>query len=93
MGERVPGLARKRGPSCPVCGASFRGKRICPRCETDLAPLMRLHVLAWRKRNRALKALERGDAQGALEAARESLSLQDHPLGRRLLLLAFLSRA
>ncbi len=92
MGERVPGLARKRGLSCPVCGASFRGKRICRRCETDLSPLMRLYVQAWRKRNRALKALERGDVQEALAAARESLFLQDHPLGRRLLLLASLSR-
>ena len=65
MSQARPAMVLK----CPVCGARFRGREVCSRCGTDLAPLMRLAGRAWVLRQRCRQALRAGDPIAAIHAA------------------------
>jgi hypothetical protein len=54
---------------CPVCAAGFRGVEICPRCGTNLQPLMRIAARAWALRQKARSELRNGDLLAALQCA------------------------
>ena len=56
--------------SCPTCRAPWRGTSECPRCGSDLAPLMRVCAAAWRHRRAAAAALAAGEWSDALHHAR-----------------------
>lgn len=70
---------------CPACRARFRESRECGRCGADLGPIMRLQARAWRAREDARGALEKGDTARALELAVLAQRLCSTPSGRRLL--------
>lgn len=77
---------------CPTCRAAWRGATACPRCGTDLAPLMRVALRAWKLREDARRALCAGDrAADALHLARAACRLHETIRGRRLLLLALVA--
>lgn len=79
-------------PRCPTCRSPWRGATTCPRCGTDLAPLMRLAVRAWELREAARLALCAGDrASDALALARAAYRLHATPRGERLVALALLA--
>jgi predicted amidophosphoribosyltransferase len=61
---------------CPVCAAAFRGVEICPRCGTDLQPLMRIAARAWALRQKSRTQLQTGDLAGALKCAALAWQLQ-----------------
>lgn len=81
----------REAPRCPTCKAAWRGAGICPRCGTDLAPLMAVAAGAWRLREAARLALEAGQVQRACELAGAALRLHATPRGRRLHFLALLA--
>ena len=60
---------------CPTCGAPFRGQAVCPRCGTDLAPLMRVLVQAYRLRLSARASLDSGNAAMAETLAARAVQL------------------
>jgi hypothetical protein len=53
-------------PSCPVCGARFRGAVRCSRCGADLTALMLLAAHAYQLRQRARQSLRERDCRAAL---------------------------
>ena len=73
---------------CPVCQARFRGARVCSRCGADLGPLMGLAVKAWRLRQAARQALDRGEYGKALGVASEAQHVHRTPHGASLYLLS-----
>ena len=73
---------------CPVCQARFRGARVCSRCGADLEPLMTVAVRAWRLRQAARQALDRGDDARALALASEAHDAHRTPQGQSLHLLS-----
>lgn len=74
---------------CPTCRAPWRGVAACPRCGTDLAPLMRAAIRAWELREAARRSLCAGDqAADALALAQAACRLHATTRGRRLLALA-----
>ncbi len=75
--------------TCPTCRAPWRERPECPRCGSDLAPLMRVAAAAWRRRRAALRALAAGADREALADATEALALQRGEGGEE---LAFLAR-
>lgn len=79
-------------PRCPTCRSPWRGVATCPRCGTDLAPLMGVAARAWELRESARLALCGGD-QGAraLALARAAYRLHATPRSRELLVLALLA--
>jgi rRNA maturation endonuclease Nob1 len=60
---------------CPTCGARWRERTECPRCGSDLAPLMRVAAAAWRHRVAALEALHEGRVEEGLHHIREASRL------------------
>lgn len=73
--------APKSEMKCPVCSAGFRNVEICPRCGTDLLPLMTIAVRAWAMRQRARALLRNGSLTAAL---RQSAAAWDmHRVGQR----------
>jgi hypothetical protein len=77
---------------CPTCRAAWRSAAACPRCGTDVAPLMRVAVRAWQLREDARRALGAGDrAADALALAQAACRLHATTRGRRLLLLALVA--
>lgn len=79
-------------PRCPTCRSPWRGVVTCARCGTDLAPLMRLAVKAWKLREEARLSLCAGDrATDALSLTRAAYRLHATPRGKQLLVLALLA--
>ncbi|MFV1958352.1 MAG: hypothetical protein ACC662_02950 [Planctomycetota bacterium] len=78
-------------PTCPTCGAAFRGRDRCGRCGTDLERLGALARAAHALRERAREALHDGDAEAALDRAARSRLLHDVEAGRRLHALALIA--
>ncbi len=76
---------------CPTCRAPWRGVSACPRCGTDLAPIMSAAVRAWHLREAARAALEAGHGHEACDLASAGLRLHATLRGRRLLILALLA--
>ena len=76
---------------CPTCRAPWRGVSACPRCGTDLAPLMGVAARAWPRREAARAALEAGRGPDACELAGAACRLHATPRGRRLHVLALLA--
>lgn len=76
-------------PACPTCRAPWRETVECPRCGSDLAPLMQVAAAAFRHRRAALAAIAAGDDRDALDHALEAMSLQRTESGAE---LAFLAR-
>jgi predicted amidophosphoribosyltransferase len=76
---------------CPTCRAPWRGVSACPRCGTDLAPLMGVAARAWQLREAARAALEAGRAHDACDLASAALRLHATPRGRRVHVLALLA--
>ena len=74
--------------SCPTCRAPWREQPECPRCGSDLAPLMRLSAAAWRHRAAAADSLAGGRWIEALHHAREANRLQRTEAGDDLMLIA-----
>ena len=74
--------------TCPTCRAPWRETSECPRCGSDLAPLMRVCAAAWRHRRAAAAALAAGQWSDAVHHAREAKQLQRTEAGDDLLLLA-----
>ena len=68
-------------PSCPACGASWRGTAICSRCGADLTVVMGLALAAFHLRTRARRRLIDGDVEGAAALAREAERLDTSPAG------------
>lgn len=76
------------GQCCPVCGSAFRAAAVCPRCGTDLRPLMELIAAGWSLR-RATRAAFKADKFGdAARLARAAADLHDTGAARRLLVAA-----
>ena len=73
--------------ACPVCRARFREAAVCPRCGADLAPIMRIAVEAWRKRQAARRCIECRQYTAAATLAREAEALCATPEGSRLRIL------
>ena len=78
-------------PRCPTCRAPWRGATACPRCGTDLGPIMRVAARAWELRVAAWAALDARRDQEACELAANAVRLHATPHGRRLLILALLA--
>jgi hypothetical protein len=76
---------------CPTCRAPWRGVSACPRCGTDLAPLMGAAARAWQLREAARAALEAGRGRDACNLASAALRLHATARGRRLQILALLA--
>ena len=76
---------------CPTCRAPWRGASGCPRCGTDLAPLMGLAARAWQLREAARAALAAGRGHDACDLAGGALRLHATPRGRRLHIVALLA--
>jgi predicted amidophosphoribosyltransferase len=74
--------------TCPTCRAAWRETSECPRCGSDLAPLMRVSAAAWRHRRTAAAALAAGQWSDALHHAQEAKQLQRTEAGDDLVLLA-----
>ena len=68
-------------PSCPACGASWRGTATCSRCGADLTVAMGLALAALQLRARARRLLIEGDVAGAAALAREAERLDTSPAG------------
>ncbi len=62
---------------CPTCRAPWREQTECPRCGSDLEPVMRVAAAAWRHRVAAIQALEAGRVEEALHHARKAGRLHD----------------
>lgn len=60
---------------CPTCRARFSGEVICPRCQSDLTPLLQLAQQARVHHRRALESFESGDLPAALAAVQRALQL------------------
>lgn len=78
---------------CPTCRAPWRCAALCPRCGSDLTPLMRVAKRAWELREAARVALGAGDRAAAPAAvlAQAACRLHATPRGERLLALALLA--
>ena len=76
-------------PVCPTCRAPWRETAECPRCGSDLAPVMLVAAAAFRHRRAAIAALAAGHDREALNHALEAMSLQRSESGGE---LAFLAR-
>jgi hypothetical protein len=76
---------------CPTCRAPWRGVSACPRCGTDLAPLMGAAARAWQLREAARAALEAGRGRDACDLASAALRLHATARGRHLQILALLA--
>jgi len=74
--------------TCPTCRAPWREQPECPRCGSDLAPLMRLAAEAWHHRTAAAEALRSGQWREALDHAHEANRLHPTEAGADLLLLS-----
>jgi hypothetical protein len=61
---------------CPVCAAGFRGVEICPRCGTNLEPLMRMTARAWALRRASRAKLHAGDLAAALRGSSLAWEIQ-----------------
>jgi hypothetical protein len=70
---------------CPTCRAGFRGQTLCPRCGTDLEPLMRVVAAAYRLRAAARVQLQHGNAAVAGCLAERAVRLHATEHGRSLL--------
>jgi len=68
-------------PSCPACGAGWRGTAMCSRCGADLSVVMGLALAAFQLRARARRRLIEGDVEGAAALAREAERLDTSPAG------------
>ena len=62
-------------PRCPTCRAPWRGVTACPRCGTDLGPVMCVAARAWELRVAARAALAARRDQEAVELATAALRL------------------
>lgn len=62
--------------TCPTCRAPWRETTECPRCGSDLTPIMRIAAAAWRHRRAAIAALAAGKSGEALVHASEAMALQ-----------------
>src|SRR5260370_20835739 len=69
------GPASAESGRCPVCQARFRRGAICSRCGADLTSLMLLVARAYSLRQAARQALQAGDEQAALAAAKAAQDL------------------
>lgn len=78
-------------PRCPTCRAPWRGATACPRCGTDLGPVMRVAARARELREAARAALAARRDQEACDLAIAAVRLHATPRGRRLLILALLA--
>jgi len=76
----MPDTSRPAGKpadsKCPVCGAGFRGAGVCPRCGTNLEPVMRIAARAWALRNASRVKLRAGDLAGAIRCSNHAWELQ-----------------
>lgn len=68
-------------PSCPACGAGWRGTAICSRCGAELSVVMGLALAAFRLRERSRRLLIEGDVEGAAALAGEAERLDTTPAG------------
>lgn len=73
---------------CPTCRAAWREAPECPRCGSDLTPLMRVAAAAFHHRTAAGEALNAGRWSDALHHANEANRLHRTERGDALLLLA-----
>jgi len=78
-------------PRCPTCRASWRAVAACPRCGTDLAPLMRITARAWQLREAARAALDAGRVADACALAGAAFRLHATPRGWRMLIVSLLA--
>jgi hypothetical protein len=58
--------------TCPTCRSPWREQTECPRCGSDLAPLMRVAAAAWRHRVAAVEALREGRVEEGMLHVREA---------------------
>ncbi len=75
---------------CPTCRAKYKGKPVCYRCKTDLAPLLDVEERAAAHADAARVALESDDPETMFFHARRSFSLRRTPESRCLLASAAL---
>lgn len=75
---------------CPTCNTAWREQPECPRCGSDLVPLMRVAAEAWRHRVNAADSLVGEHWSEALHHAQKASRLQRTKAGDDLLLLALL---
>lgn len=73
---------------CPTCRAPWREDPDCPRCGSDLTPLMRAAAAAYHHRTAAAAALTAGRWSEALRHASEANRLHRTERGEELLLVA-----
>jgi predicted amidophosphoribosyltransferase len=73
---------------CPTCRAPWREAPECPRCGSDLAPLMHVAAAAFHHRTAATEALAAGRWSEALHHASEANRLHRMKRGDELLLVA-----
>ena len=78
---------------CPTCRAPWREEPECPRCGSDLAPLMHIAAAAFHHRTAAGEALTTGRWSVALHHATEANRLHRTERGDSLLLLARMAQA
>ncbi len=78
---------------CPACQSPFQGKKICPQCDADLAPLMTTIGRAFHLRCQARKALGQGQYQTARRFATRAQRLHHTARGEGLLKVAAIAQA
>lgn len=76
---------------CPTCGARRQHASVCPRCQTDLQPILDIEKAACFYRRVALDVLEAGHPDDAFEYARSACDLHRSPESLKALALACLA--
>jgi predicted amidophosphoribosyltransferase len=71
--------------TCPTCRSPWREQPECPRCGSDLTPLMQLAAAAWHHRAAATAALAEGRWPDALRHASAADQLHRTEAGTALL--------
>ncbi|CAN2049140.1 hypothetical protein GMMP1_60011 [Candidatus Magnetomoraceae bacterium gMMP-1] len=75
---------------CPTCNAKYKGKTLCYRCKTDLAPLINIEERAESNIEKALSSYASNDFNQMFFHARRAWSLYCTPEAIKLLASAAL---
>ncbi len=73
---------------CPACNARLKVKRVCRRCNTDLASLLDLKITSYTEQKKAVSAYDSGNYTAMLAYAKRSLALVYTPETAKLLAMA-----
>jgi hypothetical protein len=86
-------MMNKTHLQCPVCGAAFSGKHLCPGCGADLTQLMEIVARSLNLRRQARQALRQRQYRRACRLSTQAQHLRQTSSGQKLLYTAQLMDA